>query len=201
MIIVPSGNLSRLGKGEGLKSWVQGGGVLITFGGATGWATREDVAMTSVRRVQCEDIKDYKPARATQAPLDSVRAAQSPNSCADDIADLPGSHFDVVLDLKHWLTLGLTQQRTTVLMGGSSFYTLSKDGGNVAVFPTAGTLHRAGFIFPDNSERLLKGSTLITQERVGGGNLVMFANEPMFRAWWRALDRIVLNAMLLGTSF
>jgi hypothetical protein len=36
---------------------------------------------------------------------------------------------------------------------------------------------------------------------VGGGNLVMFTSEPMFRGWWRALDRLVLNAILLGPSF
>jgi hypothetical protein len=29
----------------------------------------------------------------------------------------------------------------------------------------------------------------------------MFTSEPMFRGWWRALDRLVLNAMLLGTGF
>lgn len=201
VIIIPSGNLGRLGKGEGLKRWVEGGGVLITFGGATSWVTREDVGMTSVRRIQCEEKKDYKAAPAAVAPLDSLRAAASPNSCADDIADLPGSHFDVVFDLRHWLTLGVAQQRAPVLVGGSNFYTLSKDGGNVAVFPTTGTLKRGGFTFPDNSERLLKGSTFIAQERIGSGNLVMFSNEPMFRGWWRALDRLVLNAMLLGTSF
>ena len=201
VIIIPSGNPGRLGKGEGLKRWVEGGGALITFGGATGWVTREDVGMTSVRRIQCEEKKDLKPAPAAQAPLDSLRAAASPNACADDIADLPGSHFDVVFDLTHWMTLGLEKQRSTVLVGGSSFYTLSKDGGNVAVFPTTGTLRRGGFVFPDNSERLLKGSTFIAQEKVGRGNLVMFTNEPMFRGWWRALDRLVLNAMLLGTSF
>ena len=125
----------------------------------------------------------------------------SPNACADDIADLPGSHFDVAFDLTHWLTMGFEQQRQTVLVGGSSFYTLSKDGGNVAVFPTSGPIRRGGFTFPDNSERLLRGSTFIAQEKVGAGNLVMFSSEPMFRGWWRALDRLVLNAMLLGTSF
>jgi hypothetical protein len=31
--------------------------------------------------------------------------------------------------------------------------------------------------------------------------VVLFANDPMFRAWWRALDRLVLNAVLLGGSF
>ena len=201
VVIIPSGGLGRLGKGEGLKRWVEAGGALITFGGATGWATREDVGLTSVRRIQCEEKKDFKAAPAAKAPLDSLRAAASPNACADDIANVPGSHFDVVFDLTHWMTLGLEQQRMPVLVGGSSFYTLSKDGGNVAVFPTTGTLRRGGFTFPDNSERLLKGSTFIAQEKVGAGNVVMFTNEPMFRGWWRALDRLVLNAVLLGTAF
>jgi hypothetical protein len=201
VILIPSGGLGRLGKGESLKRWVEGGGALLTFGGATGWAMREDVGITSARRIQCEEKKDLKPAPAAKAPLDSIRATASPNACADQVADLPGTHFDVVFDLSHWLTLGLEQQRQTVLVGGSSFYTLSKDGGNVAVFPTTGTLRRGGFVFPDNSERLLKGSTFIVQERLGGGNVVMFTSEPMFRGWWRALDRLVLNAMLLGTAF
>jgi hypothetical protein len=39
------------------------------------------------------------------------------------------------------------------------------------------------------------------QERVGGGHLVMFANDPLFRGWWRALDRVVMNAVLLGPAF
>ena len=67
--------------------------------------------------------------------------------------------------------------------------------------PTTGTLKRGGFTFPENTEKLLKGSTFIAQEGVGGGNLVMFTSEPMFRGWWRALDRLVLNAILLGPSF
>ncbi len=199
VIIIPSGGVQ--GNGAALKRWVEGGGALITFGGATGWATREDVGLTSVRRIQCEPKKDLKPAPAAKAPVDSLRAATSPNACADQLADLPGSHFDAVFDLTHWLTLGLEQQRMPVLVGGSSYYSLSKDGGNVAVFPTTGTLRRAGFTFPENSERLLRGSIFIAQERVGQGNVVLFTNEPMFRGWWRALDRLVLNAVLMGTAF
>ena len=201
VIIIPSGNVGRLGKGESLKRWVEGGGALVTFGGATSWVTREDVGMTSVRRIVCEEKKDLKAARADTAPIDSLRTVASPNACADDIADIPGSHFDVAFDLTNWVTLGLEKQRAPVLVSGSSFYTISKDGGNVAVFPTSGTLLRGGFVFPGNSERLLRGSAFIAQEKVGRGNLVMFAGDPMFRGWWRALDRLVLNAMLLGTSF
>jgi hypothetical protein len=200
VIIMPSGNVPTLGRGEGLKRWVESGGVLITFGGATGWATREDVGLTSARRVQCEPKKDLKAAPAKVAPLDSLKAVVSPNACPEAVAGLPGSHFDVVLDLTHWLTLGMEQQRMPVLMSGGSFYTLTNDGGNVAVFPTTGTLRRGGFAFPDNTEKSLRGTAFILQESVGRGNVVMFANDPMFRGFWRALDRLVLNAMLIGAG-
>lgn len=200
VIIMPSGNVGTLGKGEGLKRWVEGGGVLITFGGSTGWATREDVGLTSARRVLCEPKKDLKAAPAKVAPLDSLKAVVSPNACPEAVAGLPGSHFDVVLDLTHWLTLGMEQQRMPVLMSGGSFYTLTNDGGNVAVFPTTGTLRRGGFTFPDNTEKSLRGTAFILQESVGRGNVVMFANDPMFRGFWRALDRVVLNAMLIGSG-
>lgn len=199
VIIIPNGSVN--GNGAALKRWVEGGGALITFGNATAWATREDVGLTSARRITCEAKRDAKPAPAARAPIDSLRAVVSPNACAEDLADLPGSHFDVVFDLRHWLTLGLEQQRMPVLVGGGNYYGLSRDGGNVGVFPTTGPLHRAGFVFPENSERLLRGSAFLIQEKVGQGNVVMFTNEPMFRGWWRALDRLVLNAMLLGTAF
>lgn len=199
-ILVPSGNLGSLGNGANLKRWVEGGGALVTFGAATSWATREDAGLTSVRRIPCAE-KKIEPGRATEAPLDSLRTTASPNACPEQLADLPGSHFDVVLDLTNWVTFGMERQRLPVLVGGSSVYSISKDGGNVAVFPTSGTLRRGGFTFPENSERLLRGSAFVVQERVGRGNVVMFTNDPMFRGWWRALDRMVLNALLLGSSF
>jgi hypothetical protein len=199
-ILVPSGNLSSLGNGANLKRWIEGGGALVTFGAATAWATREDAGLTSVRRIACDE-KKIEPARSSQAPLDSARTTASPNACPEQLADLPGSHFDVVLDLTNWVTLGMERQRMPVLVGGSSVYSISKDGGNVAVFPTSGTLRRGGFTFPENSERLLRGSAFVVQERVGRGNVVMFTSDPMFRGWWRALDRMVLNALLLGSSF
>ena len=33
------------------------------------------------------------------------------------------------------------------------------------------------------------------------GHVVIFTNEPFFRGWWRALDRMVLNAVLLGPVY
>jgi hypothetical protein len=214
VILIPdaaAGTLNRLLGDAGanrLRDWVRGGGTLVTFAGASAWAARENVNLTSARMVGA----DAKPDSASGARADTSAAARrraeedllavtSPSATTGRPGSLPGSHFDAVLDRTHWLTSGYDAQRLTALLDGSSFFTLSKDGANVAVFPRTGRLHRAGFVWPDNTERLLRNSALVIEEPTGGGHVVLFANEPWFRAWWHALDRLVLNAMVLGPSF
>ena len=224
VLIIPdaSGGALASGLGQGdvdrLKSWVRAGGTLVTFGGASAWAARENVGLTSARRVGSDTTRDTTGIRALAVSADTVTAArrqraQMPDRFADDLlavtspsasnaapAPLPGSHFDVVLDRTHWLTHGYEAPRITVMLRGSNFYRLSKDGTNVGVFAPTGKLHRAGFIFPDNTERLLRGTAFLVEEPMGQGHVILFANDPMFRGWWRALDRLVLNAVLLGPT-
>jgi hypothetical protein len=126
---------------------------------------------------------------------------RSPSASNAAPQPVPGANFDVVLDRTHWLTYGYDQPRLTVMLDGDTFLKPSKEGSNVAVFAPTGTLTRAGWTWPGNTERLLRGTAMLVDERLGGGHVVLFANEPMFRGWWRALDKAVLNAALLGPSF
>ncbi|MBA3891037.1 MAG: hypothetical protein H0X64_10945 [Gemmatimonadaceae bacterium] len=214
VIIVPSGSAGALnrivGKGgaDRLRSWMQGGGTLITMGGATGWAANGDVNFTSARPVGREETpaggaagKDSAATPGSGIAADDLLAVTSPTANANVPASLPGGHFDVVLDRTHWLTQGFEQPRATVMLEGGTFYKLSKEGSNVAVFAPTGTLARGGFTWPGNTERLLRNTAYLINEPVGGGHLVAFAGEPMFRAWWRALDRLVLNAIVLGPAY
>ena len=212
VIIIPdafAGALgARLGKGgtDRLRDWIRAGGTLITMGGASAWAATEDVNLTSARVVGAGDAKDTTGIGAgadtirRQAATESLVPARSPSANNARPVPLPGSHFDVALDRTHWLTFGYEQPRLTVLMEGSTFFTLSKEGTNVGVFPQTGTLHRSGWIWPDNTERLLRGTAFLIHEPLGGGHLIAFANEPFFRGWWRALDRLVMNAVVMGPT-
>jgi hypothetical protein len=107
----------------------------------------------------------------------------------------------VLLDRTHWLTYGYEAPRLTALVTGNTFFRLSREGTNVAVFPARGAFHRAGFQWPGNTERLMRGAALVVEERLGAGHVVLFGNDPTFRAWWRAFDKLVLNALLLGPAF
>ena len=80
-----------------------------------------------------------------------------------DVKELPGSDAEPA-DFTHWLTSGFEEQRITALLEGSTFLTLSKEGANVAVFPKSGRMHRAGFVWPENTERLLRNSSLLIAE-------------------------------------
>jgi hypothetical protein len=214
VIIIPTGSPgeigARLGKGgtDALKAWVERGGTLITMGGASAWAAREDVGLTTARAVgpasdtaASSTPKDTTQRRAVvDTALLDLTGLTSPTANNERPQSLPGSNFDVVLDRTHWLTVGYTRPRLATLLSGSTFLKPSREGTNVAVFPTSGLLTRGGFTWPDNTERLLRGTSLVIDEPLGSGHVILFTNEPMFRGWWRAMDRMVLNAIVIGPS-
>jgi hypothetical protein len=191
----------RLGNGAGLKKWVEDGGTLVTMEGATAWAARDSVNLTSARILRSKEDEDEKPTPPATSASDTTLGVRSPTASTDEPEPLPGSLFDVVLDRTHWLTLGLEEAQLTVLFAGSTFFRPSREGSNVAVFAPEGRLHRAGFAWPENTERLLRGTSLVVHEPLERGHVVLFANDPTFRAWWRSMDKLVLNAVLLGSGF
>jgi hypothetical protein len=219
----PGALASRLGKGgaDRIKTWMQGGGVLVTFGDATAWASQAE--FTSAKAKEGDDAKagdakgDAKPAgdsakaRPRGAPpaaaasgADAAIADMGPTASATAAPNafqyIPGLLADVVLDRTHWLATGVESQRITTLFGGGVVLAPSKEGANVGVFAPTGTLVRAGFSWPGNTEPLLRGSTFLVAESHGRGAFVGFLADPLFRGWWRSLDRLVLNAVVLGPS-
>ncbi len=210
VIVLPDGSPGAIGRalsGDAvgrLKAWARTGGTLVTMGGATDWAIRPDVDLSSARRVGGDTTSNA--ARSTVTDTAAPRtgdllAVTSPGASANTPAPVPGAMFDAVLDRTHWLTFGYAQPRVTALVDGSTFLRLSREGTNVAVFPRTGAFTRAGFTWPGNTERLLRNTALLVEEPLGRGHVVLFQNDPTFRGWVRSMDRLVLNAVLLGPSF
>lgn len=179
VVIMPPGSSSGyrrvLGSSgiETLKEWVKAGGTFIGIGDGAEFATAEQVNLSSSRLLQ-------------EVSKESKRIPQT-----------PGSVMRVLLDTNHFLSLGYGN-KIPVHVNSSRIFTPSKEGANVGVYddPT----HVSGFIFEDNKANF-PGNAYLVHEPVGSGNVVLFAEQPVFRLYWRGLERLFINSVLLAPGF
>jgi hypothetical protein len=58
-------------------------------------------------------------------------------------------------------------------------------------------LRLSGLLWPE-ARRRLANSSYATVERHGRGQVILFASNPTYRGWFPAMERLFLNAVLLG---
>ena len=80
---------------------------------------------------------------------------------------------------------------------GGSILKPSERGDNPVAF-VGDAMLLAGIAWPDNTERLLDGAVWAATERQGRGNVVMFADDILFRGFWRGPAWLLTNAILFG---
>jgi hypothetical protein len=208
VFVVPSGSAGTIRRELGpagiarLKQWVSDGGVLIVYDDAALFASHEDVGLSSVKALGSEEDEEKKEKEKgdslpSGAGLEPPLA--SPSADPDRPEYVPGSIFRATLDLSHWLTMGYQQKTLPVLLRGSTMLAPSERGDNPVVF-VGDSLLLAGFSWPENTERLLNKTVWAATERHGRGHVVLFADDPLYRAFWRGPARLLTNAMLFGSG-
>ncbi|HEU4557431.1 MAG TPA: hypothetical protein VFS20_06255, partial [Longimicrobium sp.] len=85
---------------------------------------------------------------------------------------------------------------TFVLHQGSLVFEPGEGIETVAYFP-ATPPRLSGVISPENLRRLGQGGWLVSKG-MGRGSVVLFADDPLFRLFWRSSQPLLLNAILLG---
>jgi hypothetical protein len=201
VLFLPDGSGSAMQRqlGEGgvnkLKDWVRSGGAIVAVGGAADLLAHKEVGLTSVAAVGADtSAKADTTVQAESPPLASTTAP-----ARDEPEWLPGAIFRATLDRTHWLTLGYEQAELPVFLDGSTFWTPSKGGASPVVF-AADSLVLSGFVWPDNTVRLLRKTAWAVVENQGSGRVVLFLGDPLFRGFWRGTARLVTNALLVGPT-
>jgi zinc carboxypeptidase len=203
VLIIPDGSGGRMRRELGddgvakLKAWVRSGGVLIGYGGAGDLAANKDVELSSISSVAPDSgAKADTTAAGDEPPLVSKTAAPR-----DRPEWIPGAIFRATLDTTHWLTMGYERDRIPVFIDGDTFWRPSKGGANAVTFADpVDSLVLSGFTWPDNTARLLKGTTWAAVENQGAGRVVLFLSDPLFRAFWRGPAKMLTNAILVGPN-
>jgi hypothetical protein len=213
VIILPSGAYSdALGEAgvRNLRAWVEAGGTLVTFAGATRWLTEERVGLLGTTRELAGGAPDRP---RPQAPGGAERPAEPPKTPAGEFdyekaiqpereapGATPGALFRVRVDAENWFGLGYEGGAVVMVDSGNIFTPLKLDRGrNVAVYEPA-ERPLSGFTW-EASRKQLGNKAYLMHQRAGRGNVVAFAEDPNYRAFLDGLNVLVLNAVLFGPSF
>lgn len=196
VIVMPDGSAggyqSALGESgiARLRRWVQDGGTMVLIKGAAVFATRKGVEWTSATLKRTEQpvqmFFDEKPAE--KAPTREV-----------DLPRVPGAILRVKLDPQHWLGFGEDGEVAATITSNYAF-DVGRTGRIAAAYPDAATLRLAGFMWPESAPALAR-TPYAWIERQGRGQIVLFADDPNFRATQLSTLRLFFNAVVLGPTF
>ena len=176
-----------------LDAWIKAGGELVAVGDAVTWL--QDKELTSIKRWQPPktDDKDDAKSEDPEASESTVekQLAQRP-------IFTPGAVLATRMQPQHPLTVGLTAA-PGVLYEGTTVLKTTGDPRQDVLVALDDSPVVAGFAWPEAEQRL-SGSLLVGTELRGRGSVVLFAQDPAYRLFWRATTPIFLNALLYGPS-
>ncbi len=205
VFIIPSGSAGTIRSELGssgiarLKQWVQDGGVLIAYDNSALFPGHDDVGLSTVKALgDDEDDKKEEKDSLPSGPEYTPPLA-SPSADPDQPASIPGSIFRATLDQTHWLTMGYQGNVLPVMVQRGPLLAPATRGDNPVVF-VGDSLLLAGFAWPENTEKALNETAWATVERRGRGHVVLLAEDPLFRAFWRGPAKLLTNAMLFGSG-
>ncbi len=204
VLIIPSGSAGRMSRELGedgtarLKRWVQDGGAVIGFGGAVSLLGRKELELTTVK-VLLPDSTAAKDTTVTEA-IRPAPPLPSPSAAGGNRPEfIPGAIFRATLDRTHWLTGGYERDQLPVFLETSNLLKPSLKGSSPVVF-TGTDLTLAGFTWPENTEKHLRNSVWASVETAGSGSVILFAENPVYRGFWRGPSKLLTNAVLFGPS-
>jgi len=188
-----SGSYSQLDSASQMKikDWVKQGNTLITTRGATSWAINNKM----VKEKLIKDEKDEKDEKAKKEVAERKPYVNAGNNIGKE--RVGGIILEVELDLTHPLAFGYKNSKLPVYRN-SNIWLAPSENSYATVAKYSVNPHIDGFISKKNMETFLKPSASLIVSKLGGGRVVMFADNPNFRGSWYGTNRLFLNAIFLG---
>jgi hypothetical protein len=143
--------------------------------------------------------------KATASGPGTLAIPAKPGEAAPEteLLPIPGAILRTRVDPFHFLAFGYEREWLPALVEGDLAFVPTRTGTNVVTFAApdeALPLRIAGFVWPDNTERLIRGAAAVVEEPLGEGRVILFAIEPGKRLLGLAASRLLLNAVLYGPA-
>ncbi len=189
VLILPDGNydfFNRKDANEDLKAWVRRGGKIIAIENAVAQMARADWG------IKMKDGEDKK-SDSKSDTYGSLRKFE--NRERDWLKNsMPGSIFKVELDNSHPLGFGYPGFYYSLKQDSNLFEYFQEGGWNVGVIKKDNYV--SGFAGSDLRPKL-NDALLIGAQDMGRGQVIYFADNPIFRSFWENGKLLLCNAVFL----
>ncbi len=197
-VIAVGGSYSALSDGfvESLKTWIRGGGVFIGTQQGAEWAVAKGLAEISMLGVEVE-TDEAKDEDEEEGPPEPV--AYEDKLDYDREERITGAVFTGIMDPTHPLGFGYDSAEIFIHKEGAKGFEPGDNPFGLVVRYSEDPL-ASGYASATNLERL-SGKGMLAAERVGAGSVILFADNPNFRAYWLGTKRLFSNSLFFGTAF
>jgi len=183
VLVFPDGRYARKFQENHIKelrNWIAEGGTAVAVAGASEWL--QQAGLTQIKAV-----------REEPDPGDPEKMLKPEYT--------PGAIVKVNIHPHSFLGYGVRKDRAVQVRSSLLFPAYEdnprKNAGRYAGYKE---LRLSGFMWP-NTEKLLAGKLYLAAEPLGRGELIMFAEDPNYRAAFPGLNKLFLNCVILGPSF
>lgn len=165
-----------------LKTWLNQGGLLIAIHDGVKWTVSKELVDEKLVEI---------PKETAQVPYAEVAISRRSQS-------IPGSIFRARLDRTHPVAFGLGEEIALFRTNEIALELSANPGANVAIYSDDPLL--SGYS-PESKVEILKGTPAVVARKVGSGAIVLFLDDPNFRAFWYGTNSLFLNAVFFGRAF
>jgi len=199
VLVLVSGEYSALAKPavDRIQAWVRKGGTLIAVGRTGEWLADQKIASFKFQSTRADrgEAKDAKEGKETKL---KARYEYASAQGREGTKRIGGTYFNTEIDRTHPIGYGFTQKNKPVYRSHNLFVELGDQPyNNVAVYTKAPLLN--GYASTENQKKL-EGTASILVESNGGGSIVYFVEDPLFRGISFGNARSFFNAVFLGQT-
>lgn len=186
-----------------IRLWVNEGGTIIGIRQGADWVRAnvldwvDPLAADATGLIPVLSESGHEP--IVDVALVPERFSYGAKEARDAIDVIGGAIFSGDLDNTHPLGFGyahrniaLSKNTTAILSRPQNPYA------SVITYATPPLL--SGYVSEKNLQ-LLEGTAALIAERKGNGSVILFADNPVFRATWYGTDKLFMNALFFSTAF
>jgi hypothetical protein len=185
-LLMVEGSYSDIGKKlkQDIATWVNNGGILVTIQSAATWA--ESLCF---KTDQCDDNKK----EAKEEPSKVMAYADFEDQKAQ--RTIGGAIVRASIDPTHPIAFGFNSEMPLFRRGSTLLQTSENPFATPVRYAQKPLI--SGYI---GEQRLteISGQPAVIAERHGKGLVVRFANNPIFRGFWRGTERLWVNSLYFG---